>query len=72
MGKSQLSYKRSVTDKLDIKGVLSEDCVTISYKDENKDEREANVADLLKAFAGKGIAFSIQLKSEEELELMED
>lgn len=72
MGKSKLSYKRSVTDKLDIKGTLSEDCATIVYKDKNNDECEVPVADLLKSFAGKGIGFTIQLKSEEELDLVED
>ena len=33
--KSKLNFKRSITDKLSVKGVLSEDGATITYTDEN-------------------------------------
>ena len=35
MGKSKLSFKRSITDKLNIEGVLSNDGIHITYEDEN-------------------------------------
>ena len=40
MAKSCLSFKRNTTDKLSIKGTLSDDCSTITYTDENGDEKE--------------------------------
>ena len=39
MAKSCLSFKRNTTDKLSIKGTLSDDCSTITYTDENGDEK---------------------------------
>ena len=38
--KSKLSFKRNITDKLTIKGVLSEDATFITYTDENDAEQE--------------------------------
>ena len=35
LAKSKLSFKRNITDKLSVKGVLSEDGTFITYIDEN-------------------------------------
>ena len=35
MSRSKLSFKRNITDKLSVKGVLSEDGTYITYTDEN-------------------------------------
>lgn len=67
MGKSKLSFKRSITDKLNIEGVLSNDGILITYEDENGFEQD--VADLLTAFKNQRIKFSVQLKTDEDLEL---
>lgn len=69
MAKSKLSYKRSITDKLNIEGVLSNDGIHITYEDENGFEQDVAVADLLTAFKDQRIKFSVQLKTDEDLEL---
>ena len=63
------NYKktRTTTDKVSVKGILSDDGTTISYIDENKDEQEISVADCLGMFKGGAIDFSITRKSEEDL-----
>ena len=71
MGKSKLVFKRNIVDKLSVKGVLSEDGVVITYTDENDIEQEVKVADLLNAFKNQSIEFGVQLKSDEDLELIE-
>lgn len=70
MAKSKLSYKRSITDKLNIEGVLSNDGILITYEDENGFEQDVAVADLLTAFKDQRIKFSVQLKTDEDLELV--
>lgn len=51
MAKSKLNFMRTTTDKLTVKsGMLSEDCLTITYTDENDVEQEVKVCDLLAAF----------------------
>ena len=67
MAKSQLSKTRTITDKVSVKGMLSEDGTTITYTDENKIEQEITVADCLNTFKGKPIDFSVSIKSEDEL-----
>lgn len=69
MAKSKLSYKRSITDKLNIEGVLSNDGILITYEDENGFEQDVAVADLLTVFKNQRIKFSVQLKTDEDLEL---
>ena len=64
---SQLKKTRTITDKVTVKGTLSEDGTVITYVDENKNEQEITVAECLKMFFGKIIDFSISEKSEEEL-----
>lgn len=67
MAKSQLTKTRTITDKVSVKGMLSEDGTTITYKDEDKVEQEITVADCLNIFKGKPIDFSVSVKSEDEL-----
>lgn len=64
---SQLKKTRTITDKVTVKGTLSEDGTVITYVDENKNEQEITVTECLKIFCGKLINFSISEKSEEEL-----
>lgn len=68
--KSKLSFKRNITDKLSVKGTLSDDGTFITYTDENDVEQEVKVADLLKEFTNQQIEFGITLKSDEDLELI--
>lgn len=67
MAKSQLTKTRTITDKVSVKGMLSEDGTTITYTDENKIEQEITVADCLNIFKGRSIDFSVSVKSEDEL-----
>ena len=68
--KSKLSFKRNITDKLSVKGVLSEDGTFITYTDENDVEQDVKISDLLKAFINQPIEFGVSLKSEEDLDLI--
>ncbi len=70
MAKSKLSFKRNITDKLSVKGVLSEDGTYITYTDENDSEQDVKVSDLLKAFINQPIEFGVSLKSDEDLDLV--
>lgn len=67
MARSQLTKTRVITDKVAVKGMLSEDGTVITYTDENKVEQDIFVTDCLKAFVGKPIDFSVSIKSEDEL-----
>lgn len=70
MAKSKLSFKRNITDKLSVKGVLSEDGTFITYTDKNDVEQDVQVSDLLKAFINQPIEFGVSLKSDEDLDLI--
>lgn len=70
MAKSKLTFKRNITDKLSVKGVLSEDGSYITYTDENDAEQDVKVSDLLKAFINQPIEFGVSLKSDEDLDLI--
>lgn len=70
MAKSKLQFKRNITDKLSVKGVLSEDRTTITYTDENDMDQDVKVSDLLNVFKNQPIEFSVQLKSDEELDVI--
>ena len=70
MAKSKLSFKRNITDKLSVKGVLSEDGTFITYTDENDAEQNVKVSDLLNAFINQPIEFGVSLKSDEDLDLV--
>lgn len=70
MAKSKLTFKRNITDKLSVKGVLSENGTYITYTDENDTEQDVKVSDLLKAFINQPIEFGVSLKSDEDLDLV--
>ncbi len=63
---SNFNYKRTVEDKVTIKGMLSEDAsiVTVSEKD---DDKEIPVKDYLDKFANGYVEITIKNKSEEDL-----
>lgn len=69
MAKSKLSYTRTVTDKVSVKGTLSEDCTMITYLDEDDVAREIKITDCLVSFKGKEIDFSVSEKTNEELDV---
>lgn len=70
MANSQLSFKRTTTDKVTVKGLLSEDGTYITYKDENKIEQDIKISDVLNAFKNQPIDLSVTLKSEEDLDVI--
>lgn len=70
MAKSKLTFKRNITDKLSVKGILSEDGTYITYTDENDIEQDVKVSALLNAFINQPIEFSVSLKSDEDLDLV--
>lgn len=61
-----LTYKKTTTEKVTIKGVLSDDATTITYV-EDKAEKTATVQDYLDKFASMAVEFSIGCKSDEDL-----
>lgn len=63
---NQLKKTRTITDKVSVKGILSEDGTVITYMND-KVEEEITVSDCLKVFLGKPVDFSISVKSEDEL-----
>lgn len=63
---NQLKKTRTITDKLSVKGVLSDDGTIITYMND-KVEEDITIEDCLKAFLGKAVDFSISVKSEDEL-----
>lgn len=71
MATSKLKFKRNVTDKLSVKGILSEDGTVITYMDENEFEQDVKVSDLLNAFKNQSIEFGVSLKTDEDLDLIE-
>lgn len=70
MTRSKFSFKRNITDKLSVKGILSEDGTYITYTDENDIEQDIKISDLLKVFINQPIEFAVCLKSDEDLDLI--
>ena len=70
MAKSNLTFKRNTTDKLTVKGIMSNDCKTITYTDEYYEEQTMEVSDLMHAFKGQEVTMSVALKTDEDLELI--
>lgn len=65
MGKC-LSYKRSIEDKMVVKGTLLEDCTTIHVVEKDY-EKDVLLKDCLNDFAGEYTEITIKTKSEEDL-----
>lgn len=70
MAKSSLTFKRNTTDKLTVKGIMSDDCKTITYTDEYDEKQTMEVFDLMHAFKGQEVTMSVALKTDEDLELI--
>ena len=70
LAKSKLQFKRNITDKLSVKGTLSEDGVFITYTDENDIEQDIMISDLLNAFKSQEIEFGVSLKTDEDLDVI--
>lgn len=64
---NQLKKTRTITDKITVKGKLSEDGLKFYYLDEDKLEREITIAECLKPFLDEYVDFAISLKTESEL-----
>ena len=71
MAKSKLQFKRNITDKLSVKGILSEDGTFITYTDKNDIEQDIKISDLLNAFKNQSLEFSVALQSDEDLAVIE-
>lgn len=67
---SKLTYKRTLTDKISVKGVLSEDGTYITYQDDGNNKKDVKIVDLLNSFKGNSIDFSVSLKSESDLDVI--
>lgn len=64
---SQFKKTRTITDKVSVKGMLSEDGTTITYLDEDKNEQGITVAECLEMFKDCPIDFSVIRKTEDDL-----
>lgn len=65
MGKN-FSYKENKTISLNIKGVLSEDCETVTVEEKDGD-RQITLKDYLKDFADDYVEISVRNKIEDDL-----
>ena len=68
----QLTYKRSTTEQINVKGTLNDEATTVTYLDEDKNECTIKVQELLDKFASMGVAITIKTQTDEELELEAD
>ena len=68
----QLSYKKTTTEAITVKGAFNDDATTITYLNEDKDEVTVSVKTLLEKFASQAVSLSIKTQTDEELELDEE
>ena len=68
----QLSYKKTTTEAITVKGAFNDDATTITYLNEDKDEVTVPVKALLEKFASQAVSLSIKTQTDEELELVEE
>lgn len=64
---ANLKYNKATTEKLAIKGFLSDDGNTIVYENADKDTVTITVDKCFKMFAGQEIMLTLQLKTDEDL-----
>lgn len=64
-----LTYKRSTTETIKIKGVLDETASIITYVDEDKNEQTIEVQQLLNNFCSMPIDLTLKRQEEEELDI---
>lgn len=68
----QLSYKKTTTEAITVKGILDETASNITYLNEDKEEVTISVQTLLDKFASVGVSLSIKAQTDEELEIAEE
>ena len=68
----QLSYKKTTTETITIKGVMNSEATEITYLNEDKEECTVTVQTLLDKFASQGVSLTIKTQTDEELELDEE
>lgn len=61
-----LSYKKTLTEKIQIKGVLSDDATMITVSDK-EEEFEVALQDFLNRFAGEYVEITLSSKEEQDL-----
>lgn len=66
---ANLTYKKNITSKFDVKGYLDAEAKTVTYEDKDLGEVTVILQDYLDKFASQYVQITIQTKSEEELEL---
>ena len=67
-----LTYKKNITEKFDCKGMLDAEAKTLTYEDKDLGTVVITVQDYLDKFASLPVQITIQTKSEEDLELVEE
>ena len=68
----QLSYKKTTTEAITVKGVFNDEATTITYLNEDKEEVTVPVHTLLEKFASQAVSLTIKTQTDEELELDEE
>lgn len=68
----QLSYKKTTTEAITVKGTFNDDATTITYLNEDKEECTVAVKTLLEKFASQGVSLSVKTQTDEDLELDEE
>lgn len=67
----QLSYKKTTTESITVKGIFNSDATIITYLNEDKEECTIAIKTLLEKFADQGISLSLKTQTDEELDLDE-
>lgn len=65
----QLSYKKTTTEAISVKGIFNDEATTITYLNEDKEEVTVAIKTLLEKFASQGVSLTIKTQTDEELEL---
>ena len=68
----QLSYKKTTTEAITVKGAFNDNATTITYLNEDKDEVTVSISTLLEKFASQAVSLSIKTQTDEELNLDEE
>ena len=68
----QLSYKKTTTETITVKGIMNSEATTITYLNEDKEEVTVSIQTLLDKFASQGVSLSIKTQTDEELDLDEE
>lgn len=67
-----LTYKKNITEKFDVKGILDSEAKTLTYEDKDSGSITITIQDYIDMFASLPVQITIQTKSEEELDLPEE